>query len=453
MNLLPGRNVIMSKHVRTHCINSAVVVLIGVLGATVSEAATYHVAKTGGAGVSCATAQNWASNSANAKLTIAGGIGCLSSGDTLIIHAGTYDESVVSGLTVNIPNGSVGAPTTIQNYPGDVVWLKPSSGSIVVYLTDQSYLTFDGINIDAIGPLGVTPPARTNNTQAFCWKTTYSVDFSTASHHIIYKNAECKNAVVGIQDGGTFNQYINLHIHDMVGPPLSYMGGNGGGYGFYYAGADGLIDGAHIHDTYAYGVHQYNYNGGSSRNVVRNSYVHNNCTGMGCAAILIGSGDSDIAYNNVISGFGLSTQGGIQCGFGGATNCQAYNNTIYNVSIGLDAYNTTNALFKNNIIVNSPTPIRIQASATATCSNNIGPTSGCSGNSGVDPLFVNAAAGDFRLSSSSPAKDAGATIGFVTVDKDGVPRPQGSAYDIGAHEYTVTSSSSLPPPLNLRVVP
>lgn len=49
-----------------------------------------------------------------------------------------------------------------------------------------------------------------------------------------------------------------------------------------------------------------------------------------------------------------------------------------------------------------------------------------------DPAF--AGASDYHLQASSPAIDAGVTTSAVR-DHDGVPRPQGAAYDIGAYEY------------------
>ncbi len=54
-----------------------------------------------------------------------------------------------------------------------------------------------------------------------------------------------------------------------------------------------------------------------------------------------------------------------------------------------------------------------------------------------DPKFINAveepAEADFRLSKDSPAVDYGAS--GASTDIEGVPRPQGSAYDLGAYEY------------------
>jgi hypothetical protein len=54
-----------------------------------------------------------------------------------------------------------------------------------------------------------------------------------------------------------------------------------------------------------------------------------------------------------------------------------------------------------------------------------------------DPLFVDISTRDYRLQSGSPGKDAGLTIsGWTTpTDLSGVPRPQGSEWDIGAYEY------------------
>jgi parallel beta-helix repeat protein len=51
-----------------------------------------------------------------------------------------------------------------------------------------------------------------------------------------------------------------------------------------------------------------------------------------------------------------------------------------------------------------------------------------------DPQFVNAAAGDYRLSPTSPLIDKGQTLPIVPFDYQGIPRPLGAGYDIGAYE-------------------
>lgn len=53
------------------------------------------------------------------------------------------------------------------------------------------------------------------------------------------------------------------------------------------------------------------------------------------------------------------------------------------------------------------------------------------------PMFVDAANGDFHLVPNSAAINAGADLSaeIPAVDFDGITRPQGSAWDIGAYEF------------------
>ena len=53
----------------------------------------------------------------------------------------------------------------------------------------------------------------------------------------------------------------------------------------------------------------------------------------------------------------------------------------------------------------------------------------------ADPLYADAAAGDYRLSALSPCINAGTNVLSVSTDAAGEARPQGPAVDIGADEY------------------
>jgi hypothetical protein len=52
-----------------------------------------------------------------------------------------------------------------------------------------------------------------------------------------------------------------------------------------------------------------------------------------------------------------------------------------------------------------------------------------------DPMFVNPMGRNFHLRKGSGAIDKGISLSEVPKDKDGVNRPQGSAFDIGAYEF------------------
>lgn len=71
------------------------------------------------------------------------------------------------------------------------------------------------------------------------------------------------------------------------------------------------------------------------------------------------------------------------------------------------------------------------------------------GNFDADPLFVNAATGDFHLQAASQAIDAGMNLFDVRNDRDGAPRPYGALHDIGAYEYTTLPVA----PTNLVATP
>lgn len=58
--------------------------------------------------------------------------------------------------------------------------------------------------------------------------------------------------------------------------------------------------------------------------------------------------------------------------------------------------------------------------------------------------FVGSATHNYQLSATSPAADYGTTLAEVTTDRQGTKRPQGSAYDVGAYERVVSTTTPDP---------
>lgn len=58
------------------------------------------------------------------------------------------------------------------------------------------------------------------------------------------------------------------------------------------------------------------------------------------------------------------------------------------------------------------------------------------GNISSDPLFVNQYVADYHLQANSPCVDTGTSLNAPATDFEGITRPQGSGFDIGAYEYS-----------------
>ena len=164
----------------------------------------------------------------------------------------------------------------------------------------------------------------------------------------------------------------------------------------------------------------------------------------------------------------------------GIRNVKFYNNTFYKVgyassywAIGFlkdgRNWNGDNGVVMNNIFINDVRAnvgwYTAASQATLTADYNYvaseapgyGAKAGffeAHGINGGDPKFVNVNYGNFHLLSTSPAVDpqngsANLSASGFRTDKDGVVRPQGSRWDLGAYEYR--SSSLLQSPENFRL--
>jgi parallel beta-helix repeat protein len=365
----------------------------------------YYVSKTGSNSNSCTQARS----QSTAKLTIAAGLACMASGDTLIIGNGVYTERIDSGANYNeqLVSGTDETHRTIiksQNPLGAI--LRPSTGvaqiGSVVWIWGLSYITFDGLVIDSGNIPGTTMP----------------LFISGNAHHIRIQNSELMNSkedqpCLAFQPA-SYIEVINNKIHDCgtsTGPLF--------GYNIYVRGDHNLIERNELYNAQGWCVHQYSNEAGSIHdNIVRYNYCHD--SGQG---ILQGGGSNNIAHNNVVR----NTSEGISVRYGGANQNRVYNNTIYGSTYCLYVKEATNTDIRNNLCLsNTNNNIIDQGTGTTAASNSLSTNT---------TFVVDAANNNFTPSPNSPLIDAGQIItGFSS------GKYMGLAPDIGAVEAGVNTN-------------
>ncbi len=152
-----------------------------------------------------------------------------------------------------------------------------------------------------------------------------------------------------------------------------------------------------------------------------------------------------IVRNNVVYGVtdfgihGYSSSGITQ-------NWVIVNNTV--ASCGRGILSTGGSIVRNNIAYNNGSENFDLTGGTV--SNNLsggtGNVTGTGITGGVNPLFVNAAGGDYHLQAGSPAINAGTASNAPAADYDGKVRPLAGSHDVGAFEYGSTAPPVVEPP-------
>lgn len=397
------------------------------LGAIPAHSSTYYVATTG--------------NDANPGTlnqpfkSFKKGVGLLQPGDTLYIRGGLYTEQI----DLQTPNktGMAGQYITIGGYQGETVILQFADTASIGYgpikaRGNRGYFIFENMILDG---------SASSDTGRSGWA------IRDGNHHFTLRNLEIKNFknVSAVYVSANDITIQGCKLHDQVST-LKTAGTYH--YGIYFHnGANGLIEGTEIYNNAGGGLQIYP--GPINTLVVRNNTIHDNNTkttihigGIVIATDKVQTITDVRVFNNIIYNNGSSPSSGHAPGIRvGGIQTKVLNNTIYNNKGYGIINNDKTAAIQNNIVFGN-----IYGDIY-----DIGPSSSIGHNLSTDPKFVKPETFDFRLQPNSPAIDAGYTLSDVVTDFKKLPRPIGTAYDIGAHEGDGSDVKPIQSPQDLAI--
>jgi hypothetical protein len=379
--------------------------------------------------------------------TIQAAINAASNGDTVLVADGTYKENInFKGKAITV---------TSVNGPATTIIDGGAANSVVTFITGEGansilngFTITNGNASEGGGILVSSSPAITNN--------------------VIHANQGCNGIGIGIGFGAPLIQGNTISNNSQSG----CSGGIGGG-GISVRGessgtriignviANNSMTGSGIGGG---GISLFAAGGP----IIQNNIFTGNNGGIQGGGIAIANNaspqivDNLFIHNTASSGGGLgwlvpmSTPGILLL-----NNTIADNTAMQGSGIFADGFDST-AVFQNNLIIGTPgiiaafcgtfnstvTPNFVSDDVFTTGATPYGGNctdqTGTHGNISVDPLFTNPAVDDFHVQPGSPAINAGnstAPIPLPAMDLEGNPRSMNGKVDIGAYEFTTTTTN------------
>jgi hypothetical protein len=387
-----------------------------------------------------------------------------SPGDHIVLRGGTYTDSNPRYNTwFTLQDGKSGTaqdPIVVRAYPGERVYVPRGTGNGVTLWNSAGGLTLVGVSIDMQGGSGA----------GFGWPPGAAGSFGGVMQNIRAVDNDFTGMVANsggaavMAGRGKHIKFLGNYVHDN-----GIVNGVGASSKLYHSiyfdnqdatGTDD-IEIAYNHIARQGGGRGIQIYHGATRGITNVSVHHNLIHDIALDGILFGDATeggmqvyNNVVYNTAVAAYATDGASGGCLRFNSPyVVAQVYNNTFANCAQDNDPYSAALRLdslgqvtFLNNLMsssggagyqIGSPS-----ASALSGSANNLwfgsgaAPSWGTTGAVSSDPMFVNAATGNFRVSTSSPAvnKGSAAVSSLVITDMDGSARPKGGAYDIGAFE-------------------
>ncbi|HBC72920.1 MAG: pectate lyase-like protein [Candidatus Amesbacteria bacterium GW2011_GWB1_47_19] len=396
--------------------------------------------------------------------TLAKAANALTPGQTVYIRAGIYRERLTPKNSGNQTNYII-----YMAYPGEIVTIDGTGISIpplegLINVTGKRFIRISGLRVinsgvnvaDGTWNMGISVQKADHviidgNFVSHIYSL--GIDINQASSFIVVDNNEVTDANFGDTDGEV-SLGVFWFSHDLLIKNNRVHHGKNEGIGAAAGVYDVQIHHNAVHHMGigsdriaiyidAWTEHQYNIDVGANT-------VYDN-TGQGIIAASEGGGllENVNFFNNIVYNVGYSW-GGIGIAPWTTTsspthpvqNINFINNTVYNNAGGGIVINNPevkNIIIRNNIFYQNLTG-NIKIDPVVPASEIIQDH-----NLTVNPQFINATAFDFHLKSTSPAIDAGSNLNAPNIDFDGLIRPAGSGYDVGAFEFGSTSPPASTP--------
>jgi hypothetical protein len=403
----------------------ALLFIITLLPVDVSSAEEiYYVSPTGSDGNSGSQKNPWANVEYAARKS--------KPGDTIFVRGGTYQEGEVWLRRVHGHCGAQGKLLTIKAYPNEIPVFVNSKRPFII---ECDYIRIEGLhfkNGKSIGVQGNTVQI-VNNTftgSGYGWAP---VNADGTNFVLEGNKCDINGNTVGTQGHCYYiGQGSNITIRNNMAKGMSGYGihvfdqrRSGDPSGFERLIKNVIIDGNVVsHSAQRSGIILAAYDHARIENVIiRNNVLFDNAqSGIDIPGIV-----SNVKlYNNTLFGNGedaLSIYGTTR----DVTNVEIKNN-IFDLthSKRSNAYHVSNEKGNTSLVLQNnlywPKSLRLEKLSDS--SAVIG-----------DPHFVNPAEENFHLLPGSAAIDKGIPLSDASLDKDGIERPHGAAFDLGAFEF------------------